>query len=233
MDFVKPRMDARRSVPALRTGFSMLELLVSISVLGVLVMLLLPSLHSVMRSTAPLMQCTNNLHQIHQALTLYLHDANDFFPMAGYDPMRDRSNPDLNDTLAPYGAGKMRLWICPADPRPTIVRRSWGSEVYPVARLQRSQKVRIRSFDLGASYPLIADRGAFHLQTETRRLASPMNESSLNDEPRYAGSVNQLGFKEGHNALLAQGKITHRAMSQGEEEKPPQRRSRWRRWLGL
>jgi len=68
-----------------RLGFTLIELIVVISIIGLLVAIILPAIHIVME-TARRLSCQNNLRQIGQAVILYEH-ANDHLPSATYgDP---------------------------------------------------------------------------------------------------------------------------------------------------
>jgi type II secretory pathway pseudopilin PulG len=202
----------------MRRGISLIEVIVCLMVLFILVGILLPSLHRVMRVTAPLVRCSNNLAQIHRAMTMYLADSGDLMPLAEYDPLREREFPPLNLTLGSYGVKEMDYWICPADPRPEVIRERWGSLVYPPGRLVSAGRLRIRLDHLGSEYPLLADRNAFHLWPH-----DPEEEGgrSLMTVPgRRSSPLDQVGWRQGHNALWANGKITINARPH-EENRPP------------
>lgn len=69
-----------------RGGFTLVELLVVISVIGILVGLLLPAVQMV-REAARRTECSNRIRQIAMAFHLH-HDSHQFFPSGGWDWFR-------------------------------------------------------------------------------------------------------------------------------------------------
>jgi len=76
----------------LQLGFTLVEILVVIGIIGVLVALLLPAIQA-SRTYSRRQQCGNNLHQIAVATQDY-HDSNKRFP-SGYESKFDQSGADL------------------------------------------------------------------------------------------------------------------------------------------
>ncbi|GEM_PF-5646094 len=194
----------RPPVTLRQRGYSLIEVLVAMLVLGILVSILLPALHQTMRYSAPLVRCSANMRQLHQALMIYLGSSQDVLPVAGYEALRDASFPPLNETLAEYGVGDISFWQCPADVRPQVVTERWGSMVYPPGRYMRSARRRVRVDELGPEYPLLADRGPFHLQLEND--GGSMAPADFTADPTKSPMLS--GFYEGHNSVWVSGRVT-------------------------
>jgi prepilin-type N-terminal cleavage/methylation domain-containing protein len=105
-------------------AFSLVELLVVISIIAILVGLLLPAL-SVLRVRANKVTCQANLHQLGLAFELYTQDSRSYWPIARYMPapfLSSDPSPALSQPLSKYlgeagtaGLNANRIYQCPGD----------------------------------------------------------------------------------------------------------------------
>ena len=123
-----------RSRP-LRAGFTLAELLISITIIVILMMLLFPFARK-MREASRAAQCKSNLHQISAAFFLFASEHNSQLPGGRWDS--NQVNPDYRDwimtnppnyltapqggTIFKYLAGDLSVFRCPSldlnPPRP-------------------------------------------------------------------------------------------------------------------
>jgi len=98
-------------------GFSLIELIVAISIIAVLIGILVPVLPRV-RDGARKAACAANYHGIAQAFQMYLDEHAQKFPAARYMPppwLSGDTDPPLRDAMAGY-VETDEAWRCPGDP---------------------------------------------------------------------------------------------------------------------
>jgi prepilin-type N-terminal cleavage/methylation domain-containing protein/prepilin-type processing-associated H-X9-DG protein len=74
------QLPSPKEVPVRKRGFTLIELLMVISIIAILAALLFPVFASA-REAARKTQCRSNLHQVGMAVTMYLGDYDDGFPV--------------------------------------------------------------------------------------------------------------------------------------------------------
>jgi prepilin-type N-terminal cleavage/methylation domain-containing protein/prepilin-type processing-associated H-X9-DG protein len=113
-----------------RQGFTLIELMVVVTVIGVLIALLLPAVQSA-REAARRAQCTNNMKQIGLALHAY-HQAFDSFPMGA--SLQAYSPPNIMASWCNWGANALMLGYLDQTPLYNAINFSYSPEPAPQPR---------------------------------------------------------------------------------------------------
>lgn len=95
-----------------KRGFTLVELLVVMAVVGALMALLLPAVQSA-REAARRTKCASNLHQLGLAITMYCDARQGWFPDTVHTVEAEKA---WINTLAPYLESVDKVRLCPVDP---------------------------------------------------------------------------------------------------------------------
>ncbi len=128
----------------LRRGFSLVELLVVIAVIGMLLAIMLPSLRRSMQHAAKTV-CMHQLHEIDQALTAYRFDNGGSLPCT--DPDRETSGDAAHEAawfgkLFPRYMQDLSTLRCPSDPYP------WAQSNLESALDEQSDPANVSSYGM-------------------------------------------------------------------------------------
>jgi prepilin-type N-terminal cleavage/methylation domain-containing protein len=140
-----------RRAPALR-GFTIVELLAVIGVIGILLSLILPALSNVRRE-AQSVSCQTNLKQLHGAMEIYRSANRDLLPMCDFLPASTPEGPvgGLVEVLENTVESNCACWFCPADDDEDGSIAAGTSYIYLPGLLRYSPQVQIQVASLMAA----------------------------------------------------------------------------------
>jgi len=180
-----------------RVGFTLVELLVTISIISILAALLFPALSSA-RKKAQTAQCQTNLRQLSVTTFMYSQDNNDSLPLAWYDDT-DASDNNFLTLLTPllYRAGfdgyedfESKIFTCPKRKTEPLVgvnpmRISYGMNAYNSVDFPDPRTRRLASVTKPTGTLLIADIAFTYNHPPIRQL-----------------DADQVGYKHDNKASL-------------------------------
>lgn len=143
-----------------RLGFTLLELMTVIVIMGILVALLVP-LFAQIRQKSERGHCTRNLTGLYVAASIYTQEKGSWPQIGTRDTKSPRYAKAWSKALAPYGIGPVN-WICPS------IQRAMGSPDY---KSEKNLRIDYSGTAFGTHYtaphrwpthPWFIERGDMH-----------------------------------------------------------------------
>ncbi|MCA9184910.1 MAG: type II secretion system protein [Pirellulaceae bacterium] len=141
-----------------RRGFTIVELLVTIGIIGLLVALLMPAIHAA-REAARRAQCQSQLRQVGIAMQHYV-DVHKEFPLAAQLPSVTPEKPSIVSVLGPFIEENRDVFGCPDDVEYFAVEGV--SYEYPVTRIGGKTRPQLEDNRKLSEVWALFDFEAFH-----------------------------------------------------------------------
>ena len=154
----------------MKRGFTLVELLITISVIALLAAIVIPSLR-VVQARGNSAKCLGHLRQLGAALQLYLGENQMIMPTLKMGRLsKDEDLPVIDNTLNRY-VDDMRIFTCPADRKEAAASGTsycWNSLLngQPVSTL----KLVLGPLEIGtlSNIPILFDKEGWHHFTEDK-----------------------------------------------------------------
>jgi len=144
---------------AARRGFTLIEILTVVAILGVLAALILPVLGRA-RAESRCISCTSNLSQLGKAMTMYLSEHQGTYPVLAARPTLSPGLARMRETLLPYAKDE-RVFRCPADNQNFFANEGTSYE-WNVVLNGRVQDGAVEALVGPSKTPLLYDFENFH-----------------------------------------------------------------------
>ncbi len=197
-----------------RRGFTIVELLAVIGVIGILLSLILPALSNVRRE-AQSVSCQTNLKQLHGAIEIYRGANRDMMPMCDFLPASTPEGPvgGLVEVLQNTVERNCACWFCPADDDEDGSLAAGTSYIYIPGLLRYSPQVQIQVASLMAATMGNASLNE-RMRERQRRDAEARLVGALYDQSPSAFAIltdsqdrHKIGSRNPRNAVYLDGSV--------------------------
>lgn len=158
----------QRTPPA---AFSLVELLVTIAIIGILAAMIMPAL-SRAKEGGRTTSCQNNLHQIGAALQMYVSESKNIMPTMYDQPVGPgfQTNPAAINVVLSNQLGSLQVLCCPSDNAQVFQQTGSSYSWNNLVNGQNADYLQIFNTAYALTkIPLVFDKQAFHAALGTNR----------------------------------------------------------------